>query len=69
MADYEEIISKLKLDRENAIREAQLISDESTAAKFKTTYLSPSSVLAESTQAIKSIEPKYKPLVDRKSVV
>jgi len=63
MADYEEIIRKLKLDRENAIRDAQSIQDEAAAAKFKTTYMSPSSVLAESTQAIKSIEPQFKPLV------
>lgn len=63
MADYEEIIRKLKLDRENAIRDAQSIQDEAATAKFKTTYLSPSSVLAESTQAIKSIEPQFKPLV------
>lgn len=67
MADYEEIINKLKLDRENAIRDAQSIQDEPTAAKFKTTYLSPASVLAESTQAIKSIEPKFKPLVGQAS--
>jgi len=63
MADYEEIISKLKTDRENAARDAALIVDDAAAAKFKTTYLSPASVLAESTQAIKSLEGQVKPLV------
>jgi hypothetical protein len=67
MADYEEIISKLKTDRENAARDAALIVDDAAAAKFKTTYLSPASVLAESTQAIKSLEGQVKPLVGQAS--
>jgi len=67
MADYEDIITKLKNDKENATKDVLKIVDETTAAKFKTTYLSPASVLAESTQAIKTLDAQYKSLVGQAS--